>query len=195
MTKDPSHEIELNKQELLAEINKGNDQAINHLVKYYYPKVQWLVQRSQGFDSYNRDDIAQEVMHTLIKSIRSGKLDISKGRISSYLYAITKNKIRDYYKGKAKLNIQQLDDAVDQSSNILDNLIESERLNTLKNALYKLNEKHREVLIARYYKNLKIKDIGKKLNLSEQQVINVLRYAEKKLSHTYRDLLLEFNHE
>lgn len=86
--------MEYSDRELVREIKNGNEEAMEILVRRWYPRVFGYVCRIIGRedDSY---DVTQEVFLSVIKNIGS-YLPLKK--FSSWLFTIAHNKCMDYFK-------------------------------------------------------------------------------------------------
>lgn len=148
-------------ESLVKEILKGNEVAMELLVKRNYNMVQSFVYRYIG--DYNLSyDMTQEVFIKMIKNINKFKFESAS--FESWLLKIASNHCKDYFKSTScrerskSSNIDELD--IKNTENIIDIFELNEKRRTIKNAVDKLPNLQREAIILKYYHDLKIKEIS-----------------------------------
>lgn len=148
-------------ESLVKEILKGNEVAMELLVKRNYNMVQSFVYRYIG--DYNLSyDMTQEVFIKMIKNINRFKFESAS--FESWLLKIASNHCKDYFKSTScrerskSSNIDELD--IKNTENIIDIFELNEKRRTIKNAVDKLPNLQREAIILKYYHDLKIKEIS-----------------------------------
>jgi len=95
-------------------------------------------------------------------------------KFSTWLIAIAKNSLTDYYRRKKETIIVELTDEEesiisnirDGSRNIEEELIQAEKSEKLSKLLNKLNEKEKEIINLRFYEDKSYKEISKELNIT-----------------------------
>lgn len=103
------------------------------------------------------EDLCQDTFISYIESTKSrGFLQNTK----SYLYTIAKNKCIDYYRKKKPVYMDEIEEKVDEQSEADFHAIEMHEL------LSHLDEELREVLILRYFQDLKFREIAVVMNIS-----------------------------
>ena len=122
-------------------------------------------------------DVLQDVWLKVVRSIRRLK---DPGSLKPWLYAITHgvsvDRIRrDYRRDKAEQ--AQLDDAF----NIDEPSFDEEDATAIRDALSRLDVKHREVLVLHFLQDLSIVEIANVVGCSEGTVKSRLHYAKRKL--------------
>ena len=95
---------------------------------------------------------------------------------------MAQNKIRDYFKSKARNRIsdRSLDELADEAQQHSE-LEHAEKMAALDKAIENLNVQCQAVLYWKYVKGLKVREIAQKLNLKPDVVSNRLSYAHKQL--------------
>jgi len=133
-----------------------------------------------GRDNDQFDDIVHDTIVAIFESIeRTYEIDKSAS-LGSYVYGITNNKIRDYYRDSKKEAELYQDIALDSlisATNAEITLEREEFQKQLKKEISKLKEKYRIVLYLRYYEGLTISQLSEKIKLPPKRVSERLHYA------------------
>ena len=152
----------LNDEELIFEIKNGNAAAMEILVKNYYKSVFSYIYRNIGSDYHTSYDLTQEVFIKVIKYIKNYK---EKGKLINWILTISVNTCIDYYRSndyKNQVNREDLKTKLtkeyDSVYNILDRKLERQMI---MESLQKLPIYQKEVIILKFYHDLKLKDIAK----------------------------------
>lgn len=118
-------------------------------------------------------DITQDVFLKFIKELERY---CEYGKLKNYLYVIAKNSIRDYFRKLKETDLEGTDEAW-YDGGLADI---PERLDIL-NALESLEPLDKELIILRYYQELRIRDIVQIVNMPASTVRYKLKNAEKVL--------------
>ncbi len=170
----------LRDKELVQQAKFGDKDALSQIVKQYYNDVYLFLYRRLG-DSYSAEDITQEVFLKFTQSLQQYK---EKDKLKSYLLSIAINCSNDYYR-KSKREV--LSDEVEMSGETLN--VDSDIRDCIKSALMKLPEEQRNVIILRYYHDMKIKEISHVINCSQSTVKSRLYRGEKQLKEILKGVL------
>ncbi|MCG8501222.1 MAG: RNA polymerase sigma factor [Firmicutes bacterium] len=177
----------LSDQEMIQKIIAGETHMFSIFVDRYKDKVFNLVYRFTG-DYSETEDICQEIFITVYKKLPSFKAD---ARVSTWLYKIASNKCIDWYRSKKRKNFftffggtGQIDDVKADTPAPQEIYILNEEQKTLQNAVNKLDEKYRIVVVMFYYQHLSYRDIAEILELSVRTVETRL-YRAKKILKSY----------
>lgn len=130
------------------------------LYEQYRPKVfSYFYYKLNNF--HEAEDLTEDVFLKIFKKLDS--FDDSKSSISTWIFNVSKNTLIDYYRTK-KDGLELLDnyDYVDENNNDVDPLM----LNDLANALDKLPDIQKNIIVLRYYENYSLKEIAEKLSIS-----------------------------
>jgi len=170
---------------LIERIRAGNDhEAETELLARYGPRIEKKVNYYLGQSNPYRLDIINESKIAVILSLREGRFDLSKELpLGSYIYGLTRNKINDYFRNR-QFDQPITSDVIQDSSQITDISAELEReelRNIIRTHLHSLNTKLQEVLYLKFYENLTVTEISKKINLPPKRVSERIHYALKKL--------------
>ena len=149
-------------ENLIKEILKGNESAMEILVKRYYDLVHSYIYRTTN--DYNiAYDITQDVFIKMMKSI--DKYNLEDGKFKNWLLKIAVNTTKDYFKSKTyKQRIENYDienHEIEDKSNVIDIISKKEESIKIKEAVEKLPNLQREAIFLKYYNDLKIKEISK----------------------------------
>lgn len=173
-------------EKLIKEILKGNESAMEVLVKRYYDMVHSFVYRN--VNDYNiAYDITQESFIKMIKNIDKYKL--KDGNFKSWLLKIALNTTKDYFKSKVYNQRKRNDDIsnyeIQDNTNVIDILSKKEEAIKIKEALDSLPKIQKEALILKYYNDLKIKEIsdttGENENTIKSRLFNGVKNLKKLL--------------
>lgn len=108
-----------------------------------------------------------EDLHSIIFQKIFDKIDTydeKKASVSTWVYTITHNTVCDYF--KTKKNIVSLEDDVLAADENLDNICKKETLDELADALLKLKEKERQIIVLVFYNDMTIKEAAAKIGMS-----------------------------
>ena len=87
--------------ELVKRIYSGDSRAENELFSHFDARIIRKVRFSIGSTNSDWQDIVGDIKTALLENLRDGKFDIDRGvSLGSYVFGITMNKIRDYFKSK-----------------------------------------------------------------------------------------------
>ena len=155
-------------EELVIKSKRGDKEAFSQLVDGYYNQM-FLLSLSILKNPYDAGDACQEGFLTAYRKIRSLR---ANNRFKSWLSKIIWNCSKDLY---VKNNRSPL------SEEFID-LGEFYKEDTLKNAdvyhyLLQLKDEYRDVLILRYFHDLKLKEIARLTGRPVGTVKSRLRYA------------------
>ena len=167
-------------KEIVREVLDGNLFRFEELIQQYENLVFHIIRKSLFKEDYQIvEDIAQEVFFSVFHSLSSYNPDYD---FRNWIYTITLNKIRAYFKKEKKQNkifyfFSKKDDSFEEKD-----LKEEKEIHFLiQNEIKKLPEKYRTIITLFYLKDLKIKDIKEILNLNENTIKTHLKRAKQLL--------------
>lgn len=132
-------------------------------------------------DNLSKEDKEEIILDTFFILWKNYKENYNINSLSSYMAGITKNLVRE------KLKISKRNINIDQFSNLIENntieIYSDERkdINELYKSIKKLKEIDIEIINMFYYSNKSIKDIAKRLKISETNVKTRLYRIRNKL--------------
>ena len=168
---------------LVSECIAGNQAAIEMLVRQYETGVFKLAFSIVG-DEADANEITQE---TFIAALRSLKTYQEKKTFKAWLYMIALNLSRSHLR-KRKV-IERLQNTLgsifrvetQKQSLPEDDVIRNEKEAILWNELNKLDERHRVVVVLRYFHELPISEISEILSVNEGTIHSRLFTARERL--------------
>lgn len=105
---------------LLERLRAGSDpQGWNRLVALYSPWILRWIKRA-GVQDHDADDVVQEVLSELIRTLPTFHYDRNKGLFRSWLRTVTVNRLRVFWRTKKPLPVGGGDDG--SAGNLLDQL-------------------------------------------------------------------------
>ena len=92
--------------ELIKRIYKGDPQVENELFSQFDSRIVRKVRFSIGMNNEDWQDVVSEIQVAMLNNLREGKFDVARGvSLGTYVFGITMNKIRDYFKFRKKQEI------------------------------------------------------------------------------------------
>jgi RNA polymerase sigma-70 factor (ECF subfamily) len=121
------------------------------------------------------EDLRSEVFVKVMANI--GKYDCAKATYSTWIYAITRNVVNDYYRNRQLASIDLNDIPVESMASAA----WDQDLSALADALQMCSERERDVMILRHYHGYPYAQIAEKLHLSSANVRMISFRTSKKL--------------
>lgn len=136
----------------------------------------------------NAEDLASEIFIQMIKGLPKFRNQYVPS-FAAWIFAIARNAIADFYRRKGRTPHQlALDDLVDHSLSSFDPyilLIERENRSELHMLLQLLPERRREVVILKYFADLRNLEIAEVMGIDERTVASHLNRGLKDLYEAY----------
>ena len=132
-------------------------------------------------DLYEAEELTGDVFLSFYRNMDS--YDEEKGSIATWLYAITANRLKNYYRDKKthySLEIlkQQTIPREKMPEEIVAKIMREE---TLRKSLEQLSDREREILLGRFYYQKSSTELGRQMNLSPGNVRMIQKRALEKL--------------
>lgn len=155
------------------------------LVRKYYGVIYQFCYRRLNGDMDTAADITQDVFLKLLENIHAVRM---LGKFQNYLLTIAVNSCNNYFK-KAKPIYTDLNtlDLADDTDSALEKVIQNENSIEVRKALHTLSDYQKEVIILRFYHDLKIREIAKITKSSVPTVKSRLRQGLQKLKRYLED--------
>lgn len=168
---------------IINKIKMGNPDAWDILVHKYYDSVYFYCVRRCYGDCDIASDLTQDIFLKLVESLPRYRFI---GKFQNYLYTMAVNTCNNYLKKRHIEQIELTDNfTTDSDTSLIDKILHDERKETVQKALDLLPEIQREVVILRYYHDLKVKDIatitGVGVSTVQSRIYQGLRKLEKVL--------------
>jgi RNA polymerase sigma factor (sigma-70 family) len=173
-------------EKLIKEILKGNESAMEILVKRHYDLVHSYIYRTTN--DYNiAYDITQDVFIKMMKNI--DKYNLENRKFQNWLLKIAVNTTKDYFRSKTyKQRIKNYDiekHQIEDTLNIIDIISKKEEAIKIKEAVANLPSLQKEAIFLKYYNDLKIKEIsditGDNENTIKSRLFNGIKNLKKLL--------------
>lgn len=148
------------------------------IYEQYSKKVLSYIRGKVG-DAYLAEDLCADVFLKVYEKIDT--FDESKASISTWIYTIAHNVVIDQYRRTRPTEEVPEDMAADDDP--LAEMCNNETLNALADALKKLDDRERHLIIARYYNNDSLKNIAEDLDVSYSYVKILHNNALKKMKN------------
>ncbi len=168
-------------RELVEQAKYGDKEALSQIVRRYYNEIYLFIYRRLG-DSYSAEDITQEVFLKFTQCLPQYK---EKDKLKSYLLSIAINCSNDYYR-KAKREV--LSEEIEITEEVVISF-DSDMRECIKSALLQLPDEQRNVIILRYYHDLKIREISRITSCSQSTVKSRLYRGENQLKEILKGVL------
>lgn len=169
--------------QLISQCIAGDEHAIETLVRQYETGVYRLA-LSITNDEADAHEITQETFITALRSLRSYQ---EKSNFKSWLYTIAVNLSRGRLRKRKILDRLRttltgiLRIERQKSPSPEDEAIQNEKEEAIWNSLDKLDERHRTVMVLRYFHELSVTEIAEILSISEGTVHSRLHNARERL--------------
>lgn len=160
---------------ILKKIQNGHKEELELLIYDTYPKIYSYVFRKLGNETVAKD-LTQETFLRFMKHIEELP---SHTKVLNYLYKISYHLCMDYYR-IYKREVEEIEVSSRETLPI-DFLIQKEEKEKIRIALNTLSEEQKDVILLKYYQDLKIKEIAEVLNEKESTIKTRLRLGTRKL--------------
>lgn len=113
----------------------------------------------------NRSDAEDLVSETFLKVYEKfDSFDESRSSLSTWIYIITRNTVIDHFR---RNHIHtELSESLPGEACVEESIFREEALKTLAQALRRLDQRSRDLIILKYYKRMTLKDIASRLGIS-----------------------------
>lgn len=163
----------MNDKYLLKKIKDGQKEYLNEVITQYYDDIYrfCVYQTGNKEDSY---DITQETFLKFIKYVDSYREHNLKG----YLLTIARNLCRDYFRNRC---VTECMEEMNETGEADQRIEQMDTAMMLCEYLQKIPEEQREVLVLRYYQEVKLGDISRILGVNLSTVKSRLRLGVRNL--------------
>ncbi len=168
---------------LISECIAGNQEAIEMFVRQYEADV-FRLALSIVSDTAEANEVTQETFIAALRSLRSYR---ERQSLKAWLYTIALNRSRSHLRKRkvierlrnslaARFRIETQNQATPEES-----ILQGEQGSEVWHALRQLDERHRLVVILRYFHELPVAEIANILSINEGTVHSRLHSAREKL--------------
>lgn len=174
----PTTSMQISDEALVQAAQKGDLQAFLTLYDRYLPIVYNRVRYT--IPQQDVEDVTQEVFFALMKSLNKFQ---GKSRFSTWVRSVVNHRVADYYRTRRPAE-EQLDpelrsDGREHSSD--------ERI-LMRNALNRLPERYREVLLLRFADGLQFGEVAEQMGLTLDAAKSLFRRAIVALRKEWEEL-------
>lgn len=129
------------------------------------------------------EDIAADVFVKVFEKIDS--FDETKASVSTWIYTITKNVVIDYF--RTRKDYDEVPETIPDDSSVEDDICNADMLERLAQALSRLEERQRDIIILRFYSGKTLQEIAEHMGISYAYV----RVLQAKALDELRDIFGE----
>lgn len=165
---------------LLDQIRGGDEGGLVILFESNRKPIRSLVSKNSG-NVDDADDVLQESLIVLWERVRSGKFDRT-AKLSTFLYATARNIWFSRLRHKAKEIPRDIDpeNHSDDSPSPLEELVATEEVSLVQEALGNIGEQCRKLLLLFYWEELTMEEIADRLGLANADTTKAKKYQCKK---------------
>lgn len=171
-------------ERLLEAAAAGDRSAFARLLPRHLPRILALAQRLLG-SREEAEDIAQETMLRLWRKAPSWKRD--GPTVSAWVYAVALTLCRKAWRRRGPPTSALEEDVADASPSPVESAERRERARRLREALARLPQRQREVLVLFYDHGLSMNEIGETLGIGVHAVESLLARGRTRLRCELRD--------
>ena len=117
-------------------------------------------------DLYLAQDLCSDVFLKVYEKLDS--FDSSKASLSTWIFTITRNTLTDHYRTRKVFS--EVPETMPVDFSIEDEYCNEETLDSLADALEKLDERERCIIVFHYYSGMTLKQVGEKMGISYSYV-------------------------
>ncbi|OEF99025.1 RNA polymerase subunit sigma-24 [Vulcanibacillus modesticaldus] len=181
--------------QLIREIKEGRIELYAELIKKYEKKIFNFIQhmlRGYQMEAY-AEDICQETFYKAFKSLNTFR--DKEATFSTWLYTIARNTTLSEIRKLKHIEVSLEDNVTTpQTSSLLlpeQELLKTERVNKVRDAINSLPEKQRSALILREYEQLDYKEIAVILGATVSSVKSLLFRARSGIKTQLESYIVE----
>jgi len=170
-------------EELLRRLRGGETSAGETLAKRYYPSLMRYLVRVAG-SNHLAEELHQQTWLSVLEHIDKFDATSSSGGFKAWVFRIATNKANDTWRSRgrekaAKAGLKLVTE--DEAPNASDRLHRSQQEERLKRAIEQLPENQRQVLLLRYYSEMKFVEIAEMLGCPLNTALGRMHKAMLKL--------------
>lgn len=113
-------------------------------------------------NEHDSEDVVSDVFVKVFNGLSD--FDENKASLSTWIYTITRNAVIDYFRASKRLC--ELPEELCSEDDTEQNIINTEMLERLADALERLSERERDIIILHYYSGRTLKDIAEAMGIS-----------------------------
>lgn len=172
---------------LVKRFIEGDESSFNKLIERYQKKIYWHARRMTG-NHLDADEVVQEVLIVLYKKLKDFEF---KSSLYTWIYKITTTRsinLINRNKVKKIFSINEADaERIAKQEDIVDGIINKQKIERMNNLLQKLPVKQREVFILRNFDELGYEEIseitGKSVGALKANYFHALKKITEMMSN------------
>lgn len=118
--------------------------------------------RGKVRNEHDSEDVVSDVFVKVFNGLSD--FDENKASLSTWIFTITRNAVIDYFRASKRLC--ELPEELYSEDDNEQNIINTEMLERLADALERLNERERNIIVLHYYGGRTLKDIAEAMGIS-----------------------------
>lgn len=118
--------------------------------------------RGKVGNEHDSEDVVSDVFVKVFNGLSD--FDENKASLSTWIFTITRNAVIDYFRASKRLC--ELPEELYSEDDTEQNIINAEMLERLADALERLNERERDIIVLHYYGGRTLKDIAEAMGIS-----------------------------
>lgn len=175
-------------KEFVERAKSGDRSAFSEIYKLFFKKIY----RYCKFNLKNQDeaqDVCQETFMKAWRSIKNFNTDNENWSIQAFLFTIARNLIIDRARAKKELPIADYEN-IESFENLYEHVDRVAEMKTVQEALSKLEEEERQIIILRYFEEMNSREVSKILGIKD----GALRVRQYRILQKLKTIL-EILHE
>lgn len=158
-------------QQILEQISRGDESALDYLYKKYYRMMTNLVIKNSGSEDEAKD-IFQEALIVFWRKATSGNLVLTS-KISTFIYSICLNLWRKELERKSR-HVNEEKDGIE-----IINDEQEEKVKIIHQCISELGDTCKKILSYHYFDGLSMQDIAEKLGYANTDTAKTKKYKCK----------------
>lgn len=171
----------MDEENAIKEAKDGNKEAFVVLYRKYVKSVYGFVYSKTG-SREDSEDLTSEIWISILKSLPNFSADST---FKTWILAISKHKILDYYRKKYNINKLPLTEDIFIAKEFDEEDETHQKDSKIKDILNQLPEKYSQVLELRFLKGYSTKEIAREMGLSIENV-KVIQYRALQKAKSFR---------
>ncbi|OUM91151.1 MAG: RNA polymerase subunit sigma-24 [Bacillus thermozeamaize] len=168
-------------EELLLSFKRGDKAAFEAFVYRYHAPLFGFLQRML-LDAELAEDLVQETFIRIIRHVQKGQLPV---RVRPWIYRVALNLCRDYWRSAGyrleSMGLEQIPEQKDTNASVIELCERQEERQAIIRALDQLPDIQKQIVILRFYQDLKLQEISETLDIPLGTVKTYLYRALKAL--------------
>lgn len=172
-------------REIIKKLQAGNEQEVDTIIKENYPFVYSYLYRRCG-NADMAKELTQETFYKFFQNIHSYE---AKGKLLNYLYRVALHLFYDETRKNKHIADEEVDftQIADEQESIQETMARQQRIKDVQEILKKLPSNHQDILIFRFYQELKFKDISIITGLPISTLKSRYQAALKLVEHYWKE--------